>query len=307
MNERKYFHINESSARTAHDMMSKRDYTEGSTTAEYRSLVDKAYSLADKVAEKKPEEAERAYRLAERYAKKMADYFNRESSIGMMCPSVMISGAGNFPVKKKEKQVAAWDRNHQFYTEVQGILGKIENILYGREIIKSDDERAIEKLEEKLQDMRELQEQMKAANRALRLKDTEVGNDALREMGYSEEDIKKLREPDFCGRIGYPDYALQNSNANIHRVEGRIKDLRAVKEKGSSEQEYRTFKVVENTEAMRYQIIFDGKPEPEIRDLLKGHGFKWAPSQGAWQRQITANGRYALKEVVEKLKEMEAE
>lgn len=307
MNERKYFHINESSARTAHDMMSMRDYAEGSTTAEYRSVVDKAYSLADKVAEKKPEEAERAYRLAERYAKKMADYFNRESSIGMMCPSVMISGAGNFPVKKKEKQVAAWDRNHQFYTEVQGILGKIENILYGREIIKSDDERAIEKLEEKLQDMRELQEQMKAANRALRLKDTEASNDALREMGYSEEDIKKLREPDLCGRIGYPDYALQNNNANIHRVEGRIKDLRAVKEKGSSEQEYRTFKVVENTEAMRYQIIFDGKPEPEVRDLLKGHGFKWAPSQGAWQRQITANGRYALKEVVEKLKEMEAE
>lgn len=307
MNERKYFHINESSARTAHDMMSMRDYTEGSTTAEYRIVADKAYDLADKVAEKKPEEAERAYRLAERYAKKMADYFNRESSIGMMCPSVMISGAGNFPVKKKEKQVAAWDRNHQFYTEVQGILGKIENILYGREIIKSDDERAIEKLEEKLQDMRELQEQMKAANRALRLKDTEAGNDALREMGYSEEDIKKLREPDYLGRIGYPDYALQNNNANIHRVEGRIKDLRAVKEKGSSEQEYRTFKVVENTEAMRYQIIFDGKPEPEIRDLLKGHGFKWAPSQGAWQRQITANGRYALKEVVEKLKEMEAE
>ena len=307
MSERKYFHINESSARTAHNMMSMRDYTEGSTTAEYRSVTDKAYDLADKVAEKKPEEAERAYRLAERYAKKMADYFNRESSIGMMCPSVMISGAGNFPVRKKEKQVAAWDRNHQFYTEVQGILGKIENILYGREIIKSDDERAIEKLEEKLQDMRELQEQMKAANRALRLKDTEAGNDALREMGYSEEDIKKLREPDYLGRIGYPDYALQNNNANIHRVEGRIKDLRAVKEKGSSEQEYRTFKVLENTEAMRYQIIFDGKPEPEIRDLLKGHGFKWAPSQGAWQRQITANGRYALKEVVEKLKEMEAE
>ena len=307
MSERKYFHINESSARTAHNMMSMRDYTEGSTTAEYRSVTDKAYDLADKVAEKKPEEAERAYRLAERYAKKMADYFNRESSIGMMCPSVMISGAGNFPVRKKEKQVAAWDRNHQFYTEVQGILGKIENILYGREIIKSDDERAIEKLEEKLQDMRELQEQMKAANRALRLKDTEAGNDALREMGYSEEDIKKLREPDYLGRIGYPDYALQNNNANIHRVEGRIKDLRAVKEKGSSEQEYRTFKVLENTEAMRYQIIFDGKPEPEIRDLLKGHGFKWAPSQGAWHRQITANGRYALKEVVEKLKEMEAE
>ena len=66
MSERKYFPINESSARTAHNMMSMRDYAEGSTTAEYRSAVDKAYDLADKVAEKKPEEAERVYRLAER-------------------------------------------------------------------------------------------------------------------------------------------------------------------------------------------------------------------------------------------------
>lgn len=56
---------------------------------------------------------------------------------------------------------------------------------------------------------------------------------------------------------------------------------------------------------MRYQIIFDGKPEPEIRGLLKNHGFKWAPSQGAWQRQITTNSRYSLGKVVEKLKEIE--
>lgn len=306
MSERNYFTINESSARTAHNMMSMRDYAEGSTTAEYRSMVDKAYDLADKVAEKKPEEAERVYRLAERYSKKMSEYFNKESSIGMMCPSVMISGAGNFPVKKKEKQVAAWDRNHQFYTEVQGILGKIENILYGREIIKSDDERAIEKLEEKLEDMKKSQEEMKAANKAIRLKDVEAGNDLLREMGYSEAAIEELRKPDYLGRAGYPDYQLSNNNANIHRVEERLKRLKATKERGSSEQEYKTFKVVENTEVMRYQIIFDGKPDADIRTLLKSNGFKWAPSQGAWQRQITSNGKYALERVVEKLKEMEA-
>lgn len=304
--ERKYFHINESSARTAHNMMSMRDYSEGSTTAGYRSEVDKAYDIADKVAEKKPEEAERAYRLAERYSKKMAEYYNKESSIGMMCPSVMISGAGNFPVKKKERQLAAWERNHEFYQYVQGILAKIENILYGREIIKSDDERAIEKLEEKLEDMKKLHEDMKAANKALRLKDKEAGNDQLREMGYSEESIEELRKPDYLGRVGYPNFQLSNNNANIHRVEERLKRLKAVKERGSSEQEYKTFKVVENTEAMRYQIIFDGKPDAEIRTLLKSNGFKWAPSQGAWQRQITSNGKWALKKVVEKPKEMEA-
>ena len=307
MSERKYFPINESSARTAHNMMSMRDYAEGSTTAGYRSAVDKAYALADMVAEKKPEEAERAYRLAERYSKKMAEYYNKESSIGMMCPSVMISGAGNFPVRKKERQVAAWQRNHEFYDYVQGILGKIENILYGREIIKSDDERAVEKLEEKLEDLKGTQERMKAANKAIRMKDTEAGDDALREMGYSEEAIKELREPNYIGRIGYPSYLLTNNNQNIHRIEERLKRLKAVKEKGSSEQEYETFKVVENTEAMRYQIVFDGKPDAEVRTLLKSNGFKWAPSQGAWQRQITENGKWALNRVVEKLKEMGAE
>lgn len=307
MSERKYFPINERDARAAHNMMSMRDYAEGSTTADYRSAVDKAYDIADKVAEKKPEEAERAYRLAERYSKKMAEYYNKESSIGMMCPSVMISGPANFPVKKKERQVAAWQRNHEFYEYVQGILGKIENILYGREIIKFDDERAIEKLEEKLEDLKVTQERMKAANKAVRMKDTEAGDDALREMGYSEEAIKELREPNYIGRIGYPSYLLTNNNQNIHRIEECLKRLKAVKEKGSSEQEYETFKVVENTEAMRYQIVFDGKPDAEVRTLLKSNGFKWAPSQGAWQRQITENGKWALNRVVEKLKEMGAE
>ena len=305
MQEKKYFPINESNARSAHNMMSMRNYVEGSTTADYHSAVNKAYELADKVAEKKPEEAERAYRLAERYSKKMAEYYNKESSIGMMCPSVLISGSSNFPVRKKERQVAAWSRNHDFYEYVQGIIGKIEAILYGREIIKSDDERAIEKLEEKLEDMKSLQEQMKAANKALRLKDTEAGDDALREMGYSEEAIAELRKPDCFGNIGYPQFELSNNNANIHRVEKRIESLKAVKERGSSEQEYKTFKVVENTEVMRYQILFDEKPDADIRTLLKSNGFKWAPSQGAWQRQITANGKWALKRVVEKLKEME--
>ena len=303
--ERKYFSINEGNARTAHNMMSMRDYAEGSTTAGYRSEVDKAYDIADKVAEKKPEEAERAYRLAERYSRKMAEYYNKESSIGMICPSVLISGAGNFPVKKKERQVAAWERNREFYNYVQGIIGKIENILYGKEIIKSNDERAIEKLEEKLEDTKKLQEDMKAANKALQLKDKEAGNDRLREMGYSEEAIEELRKPDYLGRVGYPNFQLSNNNANVHRVEERLKRLKAVKERGSSEQEYKTFKVVKNTEAMRYQIIFDGKPDAEIRTLLKSNGFKWAPSQGAWQRQITTNGKYALESVVNKLKEME--
>lgn len=304
--ERKYFEINENSARTAHDMMSMREYETGSTTLEYRSEVDKVYDLADKTAAKRPSESERVYRLAERYSRKLADYYNKESSIGMMCPSILVSGAGNFPTKKKDRQVAAWDRNHQFYAEIQNIPKKIENILYGKEIIKSNDEKAIEKLEEQLSDMKERQELMKEANKAIRMKDAEAGDDKLRELGFDEEHIKSLRTPDYCGRLGFPSYELTNLNANIHRIEDRIKSIQAVKSKETTESDYGTFKAVENTDAMRYQIIFDGKPDEDIRNILKGNGFKWAPSQGAWQRQITTNGKYAFKKVIEELQKLES-
>lgn len=304
--ERIYFPINEKAAKAAHNMMSMRDYAEGSTTEGYKSYVDKAYNLADKVAEKRPDEAERAYRLAERYSKKMAEYYNRESSIGMMCPSIMISGAGNFPVKKKERQVAAWARNREFFEYVQKIRGKIENILYGKEIIKSSDERVVEKLEEKLEDLKDTQERMKAVNKALWMKDTEAGNDLLREMGYSEEDINELRTQDYIGRIGYPPYLLTNNNQNIHRIEGRLKQIKEVKEKGDSEQDYSDlgFVLKENAEIMRLQIIFDGKPEADVRSILKKNGFKWAPSQGAWQRMLNSAGKYAFKRVKEELEAM---
>lgn len=36
--------------------------------------------------------------------------------------------------------------------------------------------------------------------------------------------------------------------------------------------------------------------------VLKENSFRWAPSQGAWQQQLTANGRYAARRVIEKIK-----
>lgn len=303
--ERIYYAINERAAKTANDMMSFSEYKDGSKTVEYQGYVNKAYDLADKIAEARPNQVERVYSMAGRYSKKMAEYMNREISIGCMCPSVMISGAGNFPEKKKEKQNQAWEKNHELYLETKRILEKMESILHGKEIIKSGDEDAIERLEEKLASLKDTQEVMKAVNKAIRIKDAEKGNEELRNMGYSDDQITELRKPDFCGRVGYPDYALQNNNANIHRIEDRLKSLKAAKEKGTQETQNQFFKVVENTENMRLQLFFEGKPNLEVREILKSNGFKWAPSQGAWQRQLTSNAKYALKQVIKKLENRE--
>ncbi len=59
-------------------------------------------------------------------------------------------------------------------------------------------------------------------------------------------------------------------------------------------------KIVDNQECMQLQVFFDGKPEAETRSIMKSNGFKWAPSQGAWQRLSNENARYALNKILEK-------
>lgn len=300
--ERVYFPINEKMAGHARSMWSFSDYKPGSTTEEYKSYVNEAYNLADEVAAKDEKAGVRAYAVAERYSKRMAEYFNRDISINLMCPSVMISGPANFPVKKKNRQIAAFDNNREFFNETQKLLDKIKSISNGSELIKSSDEDCIERLEYKLETLKALQEKMKAVNAALRKKDIEEGNLDLMELGYTEDDIKKIRTPDFAGRIGYPTYMLQNNNQEIHRVEERINSLKEIKENGIIEEETENYTYREDSEIMRIQFIFEDKPDEETRNILKNNGFKWAPSQGAWQRQLTLNGKHAARRVKEALK-----
>lgn len=289
-----YYTINEEAARRANDMNSFRDYKAGSATAEYRRMVDAATELAERQKQRvDPMYHEKIDRLLEIYCRKLAENMNASYSIEARCPSILISGGGNFPVRKKEKQNAARDRNLEEWNYIQGLLDKIRSVGTGG--ISSDDPQAVEKLEAKLATLEKHQEMMKAANAAIRMKDPAKGDAKLAELGYTPEDIAKLRVPDFCGRIGYPAYELQNNNANIRRIRGRIAELKKRTENTPEGWEFDGGRVVVNTAENRLQIIFDGKPDADIRTELKGEGFRWAPSQGAWQRQLTDNAMRAAR------------
>lgn len=289
-----YHTINEEAARRANDMNSFRDYKAGSATAEYRRMVDAATELAERQKQRvDPMYHEKIDRLLEIYCRKLAENMNASYSIEARCPSILISGGGNFPVRKKERQNAARDRNLEEWNYIQGLLDKIRSVGTGG--ISSDDPQAVEKLEAKLAALEKHQELMKAANVAIRMKDPTEGDAKLAELGYTPEDIAKLREPDFCGRIGYPAYLLQNNNANIRRIRGRIEELKKRTENTPEGWEFDGGRVVVNTTENRLQIIFDGKPDADIRTELKGEGFRWAPSQGTWQRQLTDNAMRAAR------------
>lgn len=289
-----YYTINEEAARTANDLNSHYTYREGSATASYRRQVDEATELAERQKKRvDPMYHEKIDRLLDLYCRKLAENLNDKYAIAARCPSMLVSGRANFPVQKKKKQNAARDRNLEEWNYIQGLLDKIRSVGTGG--ISSDDPQAVEKLEAKLATLEKHQEMMKAANAAIRMKDPAKGDAKLAELGYTPEDIAKLRAPDFCGRIGYPAYELQNNNANIRRIRGRIAELKKRTESTPEGWEFDGGRVVVNTAENRLQIIFDGKPDADIRTELKGEGFRWAPSQGAWQRQLTDNAMRAAR------------
>ena len=100
-----YYPINEDTAKRANDANSFRDYKPGSATAAYCAEVDKATALVEKQKAKvDPMHHDKLDGLLDRYAHRLADYYNdyyRNEAAG---PSILITGGGKFPAAEKEKQ-----------------------------------------------------------------------------------------------------------------------------------------------------------------------------------------------------------
>ena len=302
--------INESTARLAKQMRSFDDYKEGSATASYNAQCAEAAAILEKVKAKcaTDEQRERAEYLYNRYCSVLAEAINRDNEIGTRCPSVLICGAGNFPTRKKEKQVAAWDKNMENFRRADHYLDMLKRA--HTLAVKSDDPEVLDFLRAKLAGLEEAHALMVSANAYYRKNKTLKGFEGIptdtmawitRPGVYLPGDRNGDGSPlAFYGKP-FPTYELTNSNANIKRVKQRIETLEAVKASKPVEEEHDGYTYRENTEAMRVQFQFDGKPDDETRALLKRNGFRWAPSQGVWQRQLNDNGKYAAHRVMEVL------
>lgn len=302
--------INESTARLAKQMRSFDDYKEGSATASYNAQCAEAAAILEKVKAKcaTDEQRERAEYLYNRYCSVLAEAINRDNEIGTRCPSVLICGAGNFPTRKKEKQVAAWDKNMENFRRADHYLDMLKRA--HTLAVKSDDPEVLDFLRAKLAGLEEAHALMVSANAYYRKNKTLKGFE-----GIPADTMAWITRPGVYlpgGRNGdgspltfygkpFPTYELTNSNANIKRVKQRIEMLEAVKASKPIEEEHDGYTYRENAEAMRVQFQFDGKPDDETRALLKRNGFRWAPSLGVWQRQLNDNGKYAAHRVMEAL------
>ena len=300
--------INEDLARRNKENYGFDDYKAGSATAEYNAEIARVAALIENAKAKVSEKSQaRLDNLLSRYATQYANWVNKSNSNGASHVSVMISGSSNYNMRAHEKFMSREEKLWKEYEELKDIEYKIHSIVASDKIIRSDDADAIEKLQIKIDKLEKNQENMKAANAIIRKKtaDAEKVEQLITLLNCSEKSAKELLLPDFCGRIGFPSYALTNNNATIRTAKQRLEHLKKLAEKAAEtptkETEINGIKIVDNLEAQRLQIVFSYKPDADVREKLKKNGFRWSPSNGAWQRFRGDYSERIAKEIVESL------
>jgi hypothetical protein len=203
----------------------------------------------------------------------------------------MITGGSNFPTERNNKRNdIAHKRLTEYLDHRKAGIEAIRKAMHPEwRPIMSGDANASTRIETKLERLEGQQRTMVAVNKAIRhhaKEGAEVQVAAILAMaipGLDEARARKLLEPDFCGRIGFPDYMLTNNSANIRRLKGRAVVVERLQAKPAQETEGKVATVEECPAENRVRLHFPGKPPVEVRTKLKSHGFRWTPSLGVWQ------------------------
>lgn len=291
-----YYPIDEATARRANDLNSMFDYNPGRATAEYRSEVDSAAALVECQKQKvSPFYHAKLDALLERYSRRLAAYYNDYYRNEAACPSILISGGSNFPVRKKEKQNARRETLMREYNDIQGILDKIKSV--GTGSIDLTDPHAREMLTDQLHRLQAQLDEDKAMNAWYRKHKTLKGFPGMSDEAAASNDAAIANAPAFA-RCPAPDFELASLRGKIKRTQARLAELdklQAQQSAPASAEEHDGFQIVRNADLNRLQIIFDGKPDDETRQALKSNGFRWSPHNSAWQRQLTPNAERAAR------------
>lgn len=200
--------------------------------------------------------------------------------------SVMIAGPSNFPSARMRKRNDSADNKYDDLREYrERALKAIRKRLNPNEgAIMTGDADAVTRLELKIQAAEAKQDQMKRVNAAIRKhKTTEDQASALAKLGFPQDFVAEVLKPDHVGRIGFPSYELQNNNANIRRMKQRLEQVKTLKTTPEGEWIGLQARVADAPAENRVRILFPGEPDAATRMDMKKNGFRWAPSQNAWQ------------------------
>ncbi len=300
-----YGSIDEETARNAHYCVHMGDYKPGSATASYRNSVNKAAQMVEQQkARVSAFYHDKLDALLNSYARRLAQWTNDYNRNQASYPSQFIAGAGNFNMRKHNRQMSREDSLWEEYRQIEAILDKIRSV--GTGPVDLADPHAREMLTERLNSQRQMLEDAKTANAYYRKHKTLEGC-----PGLSEKNRAWLTRPGvFASGDGspisqygspFPAYELASIRGKIERTEQRLAELDRREQQAAEPQTGTAFdggQIVRNIDLNRLQILFDAIPDADTRAALKQNGFRWSPKNQAWQRQLTDNAERAARQVL---------
>ena len=217
--------------------------------------------------------------------------------------SAHISGPSKYPSSRmaKRRDVAHRKEGELYAWRVERVRRMLRIIaLVGRTRLTR-----LEEIKDSLEACETKQAMMKAANALLRKHDyldTPELRAALEPHGLRGLIVTKLLEPDWCKRRGFADYELTNNGAQVRRwraaLEAEQRRLARADEQPSSERTVKGVRLEEHIEDKRLRLHFPGKPDAATITNLKKSGWKWSPSNAAWQRILTNDARWNAEHVI---------
>ncbi|KAI9129860.1 DUF3560 domain-containing protein [Acaryochloris sp. CCMEE 5410] len=271
------------------------------------------------VEDKKERKIERYEELAEKHQKESQQRYETASKMASAIPlgqPILVghhSEKGDRAYRKRVNQ--NYDKAAEHADTAQRYQDKLEGI-QNNTAISSDDPDAIAKLKHKLEGLQQLQDEMKRINKIIRSTKKLEGEARVKAVAekanISKSRAQELLTPDFCGRIGYPNYSLTNNNATIRNTKQRIEQLKAdlerIAEQGESAETRHDdlgVTVIENNVVNRIQLDFDRRLTKPAYRIVKGQSFN-RTREGIFQRRLNSAGRYAVDQVLKALRELDS-
>ncbi|WP_234820329.1 MULTISPECIES: hypothetical protein [Sinorhizobium] len=246
----------------------------------------------------------------EAFARRHVELTRRYWAAEGRCMNWFITGPARFPVTRNERRMKMSDARRadlKAHEATARKAAKRKAFPHGTddEPIRSSDPAALQRIMTRIEETALSIDRMKAANAIIRRmeKDLATEEDMIAAVaantGLSPEAAARgIKLAPWQSRRGF---STTNSRAELRRLQQRLAALARMKERGNQSQEVETDAgAVEIKEAdiARIQLLFPGKPDDPTRRVLKANGFRWSPSQGAWQRHLNEAGRYAAQRVL---------
>lgn len=245
--------------------------------------------------------------FARRHVEITAKYWAAEGR----CMNWFITGPARFPVARNEKRMRVSDaRRADIAAHIASAKKAVKRKAFPHgtddEPILASDPAAMQRIASRIEDLALSIDRMKRANVIIRRMEKDQASEAdilarvVAETGMDEERASRgVTVAPWQNRRGF---STTNTRVELRRMQSR---LASMKKRGDRAEDVETeagaVTVKENTDMARIQLLFPGKPDEQTRRTLKSHGFRWSPSQGAWQRNLNEAGRYAASRVLKSI------